>query len=262
MDRQCLYQTGSNVQQVLECVKDSGMEEVCSRNPIVGNLRVKMDGSKKKKKNSYTDLYLCQAGVSRALNRPHVVHFDDVNELGRQRVLKVILDAAHVSDEAHAVSHVCHVRLENSSVYFTLDPYITSSSSSSSSPSSRDSQNECLECSTDRLTQDVLYTLCPKKFFIFFIFSPFHVYRVPIRYTDELRNGSVLLRHGLNFSRAWWMIQLIIGKKDWKHVSVQKVVTLNICCNVACLTFHLPHITTSSFQSHQCQPTTGSFQIH
>jgi len=32
------------------------------------------------------------------------------------------------------------------------------------------------------------------------------------------------------------------GEKDWKHVSMQKVVTLNICCNVACLTFHLPHI--------------------
>ena len=64
-------------------------------------------------------------------------------------------------------------------------------------------------------------------------FSFFHVYRVPIRYTDELRNGSILLRHGLNFSRAWWTIQLISGKKDWKYVSVQKVVTLNICRNVA-----------------------------
>ena len=93
-------------------------------------------------------------------------------------------------------------------------------------------------------------------------FSFVHVYRVPIRYTDELWNSSVLLRHGLNFSRAWWMIQLISGKKDWKHVSVQKVVTLNICCNVACLTFHLPHTTTSSSQSHQCQPTNGSLQIH
>ena len=51
-------------------------------------------------------------------------------------------------------------------------------------------------------------------------------------------------------------------QKDWKHVAVQKVVTLNTCCNVACLTFHLPHTITSSFQSHQCQPTTGSFQIH
>ena len=54
-------------------------------------------------------------------------------------------------------------------------------------------------------------------------------------------------------------MQLISGEKDWKHVSVQKVVTLNICCNVACLTFHLPHITIGSSQSHQCQPTTGFF---
>ena len=52
-------------------------------------------------------------------------------------------------------------------------------------------------------------------------------------------------------------MQLVSGEKDWQHVSVQKVVTLNICCDVACLTFHLPHITTGSFQSHQCQPTTG-----
>jgi len=57
-------------------------------------------------------------------------------------------------------------------------------------------------------------------------------------------------------------MQLISGEKDWNHVSVQKVVTLNICCNVACLTFHLPHSTTSSFQSHQCQPTTGFYQSH
>ena len=64
------------------------------------------------------------------------------------------------------------------------------------------------------------------------------------------------------FSRERWMIQLISGRKDWKHASVQKVVTLYICCNVACLTFHLAHITTSSFQGHQCQPTTGSFQTH
>ena len=55
----------------------------------------------------------------------------------------------------------------------------------------------------------------------------------------------------LNFSTAWWTMQLISGEKDWKHVSVQKVVTLNICCNIAWLTFHLPHITTGSFQSHQ-----------
>jgi len=46
----------------------------------------------------------------------------------------------------------------------------------------------------------------------------------------------------------------------WKHLLTQKVVTLNTCCDVACLTFQLPHITTSSFQSHRRQPTTGCFQ--
>ena len=97
---------------------------------------------------------------------------------------------------------------------------------------------------------------------ILHIFYFIHLYRVPIRYTDELWKGNVLLRHGLNFSREWWTIELISGKKDWKHVSVQKVVTLNISCNVACLTFHLSHITTGSSESHQCQPTTGSFYSH
>ena len=49
-------------------------------------------------------------------------------------------------------------------------------------------------------------------------------------------------------------------KKDWKHVLTQKVVTLNTCCDIACLTFQLPHITVGSFQSHRRQPTTGFFQ--
>ena len=91
-------------------------------------------------------------------------------------------------------------------------------------------------------------------------FSFFHLFTY-IEYQSAIRTScvSVLLQHGLNFGRAWWMMQLISGDKDWKHVSVQKVVTLNICCNVACLTFHLPHITTRSFQGHQCQTTTGFF---
>ena len=92
------------------------------------------------------------------------------------------------------------------------------------------------------------------KFFIFFICSR-------VSSTNSLYGRVVerqrLVATWLHFSRAWWMIQLI--KKDWKHVSVQKVVTLNICCNVACLTFHLPHTTNGSFESHQCQPTTGFF---
>ena len=41
---------------------------------------------------------------------------------------------------------------------------------------------------------------------------------------------------------------------------MQKVVTLNTCCDVACPTFQLPHITAGSFHSHRRQPTTGSFR--
>jgi len=53
-------------------------------------------------------------------------------------------------------------------------------------------------------------------------------------------------------------MQLINGEKDRKHVSVQKVVTCMPDIPVA----SLPHITAGSFQSHQCQPTTGSFHSH
>ena len=96
------------------------------------------------------------------------------------------------------------------------------------------------------------------KIFIFYIFFT----RIEYQFAIQTSCGSVFLRHELNFSKACQTMQLIGGKKDWKHVSVQKVVTLNICCNVACLTFYLPHITTGSSQSHQCQPTIGSFQSH
>ena len=36
-------------------------------------------------------------------------------------------------------------------------------------------------------------------------------------------------------------------EKVWKHVLMQNVVTLNTCCDIACLTFQLPHITSGSF---------------
>ena len=89
--------------------------------------------------------------------------------------------------------------------------------------------------------------------FVFFIFYAHRVYQCAI----QTSCGSVLLRHGLNFSTAWWTMQLISGEKDWKHVSVQKVVTLNICCNVACLTFHMPHITTGFYRATACNATHG-----
>ena len=50
MDRQCQrgsYQRGSNVEQVVECVQEKELGEVCPCSSIVGNLRVKMHGSKK-----------------------------------------------------------------------------------------------------------------------------------------------------------------------------------------------------------------------
>ena len=49
-------------------------------------------------------------------------------------------------------------------------------------------------------------------------------------------------------------MQLIIGEKDWKHVSVQKVVILNIGCNVACLTFHLPQSQQVLFRAINANP--------
>jgi len=50
--------------------------------------------------------------------------------------------------------------------------------------------------------------------------------------------SNSLLRHGLNFSTAWCSVRLITVEKDWKHVLMQKVVTVNTCCDIACLTFH------------------------
>jgi len=53
--------------------------------------------------------------------------------------------------------------------------------------------------------------------------------------------GSGLLWHWLNFSTAWCTMRLNSVYKDWKHVLTQNVVTLNTCCDIACLTFQLPH---------------------
>ena len=66
--------------------------------------------------------------------------------------------------------------------------------------------------------------------------------------------GWILVERG---GRCSWSVA-----KNTKYVSVQKVVTLNTCCDVACLTFQLLHVKTVSFQIHKCQPTSGSFQRH
>ena len=73
-----------------------------------------------------------------------------------------------------------------------------------------------------------------------------------------LRQQLVATQHGLNFSTAWCTVWLNSVSKDWKHVLMQNVVTLKTCCDIACLTFQLPHIITGSFQSHRWQSITGS----
>jgi len=68
---------------------------------------------------------------------------------------------------------------------------------------------------------------------------------VPIR-TIRTSCCSGLLRHRLIFSRAWWTMRLISGDKDWKRVSMQKVVTANSCCDVTLVRHsrcHTRHIT-------------------
>jgi len=77
--------------------------------------------------------------------------------------------------------------------------------------------------------------------------------------TDVLRLAAVACCDMGWISAQHGTMRLISVEKDWKHVPMQKVVTLNTCCDIACLTFQLPHITTGSFQSHWWQSTTGSF---
>ena len=101
-----------------------------------------------------------------------------------------------------------------------------------------------------------------------------------------------MLRHGLIFSKVLWTMRLISGKKDGKHVSMQKVFIMNTCCDVACwdkgwisaesggwcnqekdlkhVSIHGGHFehyemsvawndTTGSFHSHQCHTNTLDF---
>jgi len=65
---------------------------------------------------------------------------------------------------------------------------------------------------------------------------------------------------GLNFSTAWCTMRLISVEKDWKHVLLQKVVTLNTCCDVACLAFQLPHIKPVLFRTTDDNPQLALFR--
>jgi len=52
-------------------------------------------------------------------------------------------------------------------------------------------------------------------------------------YTDELRKRPVAT--WVEFQQC--VVDYAVDQWQKRHVSVQKVVTLNICCDVACLTF-------------------------
>ena len=82
------------------------------------------------------------------------------------------------------------------------------------------------------------------KFSSFFIF--FHAYR----YQSMIRTScrSVLLRHGAEFQQSLVDDAVDQWRKWLKEcIRAEGIVTLNVCCDVACLTFHLPHITTGFF---------------
>jgi len=42
---------------------------------------------------------------------------------------------------------------------------------------------------------------------------------------------------------------------------MQKVVTLNTCCDIACLAFQLPHITTVLFRATNANPQLALFRM-
>ena len=51
-----------------------------------------------------------------------------------------------------------------------------------------------------------------------------------------------------------------VSKKTGSMYKHRRWSLWTLCCDTACLTFELPHITTGSFQSHRRQPTIGSLQ--
>jgi len=57
-----------------------------------------------------------------------------------------------------------------------------------------------------------------------------------------------------------YFVRLISVEKDWKQVLMQKMVTLNTCCDIACLTFQLPDVTTGFFTATDDNPQLDIFR--
>ena len=69
-----------------------------------------------------------------------------------------------------------------------------------------------------------------------FVFIFFHACQVPIHNTDTLQ--KCLVATWAEFQQSVVDDAVITGEKDRKHISVQKVVTLNICCRLTLLAWH------------------------
>lgn len=62
-------------------------------------------------------------------------------------------------------------------------------------------------------------------------------YQVPIRDAHELRHR--LVETWAEFQRVWWTMRLISGERLEACIHADGgVVTLNTCCDIACLTFN------------------------
>ena len=68
---------------------------------------------------------------------------------------------------------------------------------------------------------------------------------------DMLRLTQRLVATWAEFQHSLMYNTIDQHRKDWKNAPMQKMVTKNTYCDIACLTFQLPHTTTGSFQSHQ-----------
>ena len=86
------------------------------------------------------------------------------------------------------------------------------------------------------------------------------VYLIPIHDTDEL--WQQLAETWAEFQQSMVDEAMISSEKDWKHVSMQKVIILNTCCDITCLTFKLSHTKSVLFRAPMSHSTTGSFQSH
>jgi len=72
------------------------------------------------KSASVYNLHILQSAILRSVDRPDVIVFNDVDELGRQVVVKMVLDAVNVPHVAHTVRHTRHASGHYTSVHLVF----------------------------------------------------------------------------------------------------------------------------------------------